>query len=118
VCATYEAPAALVDEAPAALPVLLVVAAVVEGALLEVVEGVGLGIVLKLMVLAPGMGTRTVALGPKISVLAKVLHKLLAGGTAAPCPGIGWLSDAQDSKTPSRAPEGALNWQPWVSKMC
>ena len=81
----------------------------------EVAVGVGRGIELKDIVEAPGMGTRTVPVGPYISVLAYVEHWELCGGTAAPSPGIGWLSLAQDSKTPSLAFEGALNPHPWVS---
>jgi hypothetical protein len=63
----------------------------------------------------PGRGTFTVAAAPKISVLANVEHKLEAGGLASPCPGKFWLSEAQDSKMPFFALEGALNTQPWVS---
>ena len=77
---------------------------------------VGVGVVLKLRVVgapvAPGSGTTTVP--PKISELANVLHIDDAGTVPAP-PGGSCESPAQDSNTPSRALEGALNAQPWVS---
>jgi hypothetical protein len=44
-----------------------------------------------------------------------VLHKDDAGTTAGPTPGGFCESPAQDSNTPSRALEGALNPHPWVS---